>query len=72
MTISEVWDDIIPVLRDDRDAITYEGNKVIFDPEVMVVDRPYMFVYKGNHVIVMKTETGDLDFYHPSITDTGS
>ena len=45
-------------------VISYEGDMLVVDQEVMVVGQPYATVFEDVPVVVLKRESGDVDFYY--------
>jgi hypothetical protein len=47
----------------DAPWVSESGDAVVFDPEVMEVDRPYPFRFQGDWYVVVKRRDGGLDTY---------
>ena len=45
-------------------VISYEDGTLVLDQEAMVAGHPYATVFEGVPVVVLKRESGDVDFYY--------
>ena len=51
-------------LTSPKPAVQYEGKSIIFNPEVMDVDRAYPFKMFGRNMAVIKLPDDTMDFYY--------
>lgn len=46
------------------EVITHEGETMIVDPKAMTVGRPYETIFGGVPLVIIKRDSGEVDFYY--------
>lgn len=48
--------------------VTYEDKSLLIDTKKMVIDQPYLLIYRDEPTTVVKRDDGSLEFYKPTRT----